>query len=466
MKGQFEMAKGMGPASIGWWVAMVLWTLFGLCEVLPAVPPKPQPSDDWPQWRGKNRDGRWDESGVVRSLTADNLKVLWRQPLGTGYSGPTVAGGRVLVMDRQESPEQSESVVCFDARNGQRLWQYRYPAVYTISYKAGPRASVTIEGNRAYALGAMGHLHCLDVEDGRLLWQRDLNADYQISATRRLPIWGIAPSPLIYQNLVVLQIAGAEGASVVGLDKFTGREIWRALEDVGQYSAPILTRQNGKDLLVCWTGESIAGLDPASGQVHWRHPFPVVNMPIGVATPIVKDQHIFVTSFYDGSMMIRMLADRMGVEEVWRARGPNERTTQALHSIISTPIWIDDHIYGVDSYGELRCLRANDGQRVWENQLAVKKNRWATIHFVPNGEDVWMFNEQGEMLIGRLSPEKFEEVSRVKIIEPTLLQLPDQRRGGVCWTHPAFANRCVFVRNDEEIVCIDVAESRKSSEPK
>jgi len=415
-------------------------------------------SDDWPQWRGKDRDGRWHEEGVVRSLTEENLKVLWRQPLGTGYSGPTVADGRVLVMDRQELPQQTESIVCFDSQTGERLWQHTYPAIYTISYKAGPRASVSIDGKLAYALGAMGHFHCLNVADGSVVWQRDLNADYQISANRRMPIWGIAPSPLVFQNLVILQIAGADGASVVGLDKKTGQEIWRALDDVGQYSSPILTQQNGRDVLVCWTGESISGLNPGTGEIYWRHPFPVVNMPIGVATPIVRDNHIFVTSFYDGSMMIRMLEDRMAVEEVWRARGPNERTTQALHSIISTPIWIDDHIYGVDSYGELRCLRARDGQRVWENQGAVKKNRWGTVHFVPNGEDIWMFNEQGEMIIGRLTPEGFSEISRVKMIEPTLVQLPDQRRGGVCWTHPAFANRCVFVRNDEEIICFDVAK--------
>lgn len=432
-------------------LAMFLMLMVGSDSVVQA--------DDWPQWRGKNRDGRWEEVGVVDRLTEQNLKEVWRQPLGSGYSGPTVANGRVLVMDRLEDPEQMESIVCFDMRTGEKLWQHKYPCVYTISYKAGPRSSVTIDGDYAYALGAMGDLHCLQVTDGSVVWKRDLNADYQISASRRMPIWGIAPSPLIYQDLVILQIAGADGASVVGLDKTSGKEVWRALDDVGQYSSPVLTRQNGKDVVVCWTGESVAGLNPNNGEIFWRHPFPVVNMPIGVATPIIKDSHIFLTSFYDGSMMIRMDDDKMSVQEVWRAIGPNERVTEALHSIISTPIWIDDHIYGVDSYGELRCLRASDGQRIWESQSAVKKNRWGTIHFVPNGDNVWMFNEQGEMIIGRLSPQEYQEISRVKLIEPTLMQLPDQRRGGVTWSHPAFANRSVFVRNDEEIVCYDVSKS-------
>lgn len=415
-------------------------------------------ADDWTQWRGNNRDGNWNETGVVNELTAENLKTVWRQPIGSGYSGPTVADGRVYVMDRQEKPEQAESIWCFDAKTGQRLWQHQYPVTYTISYTAGPRASVTIDGGLAFAVGAMGDLNCLNVADGSVAWKKNLNLEFRISETKRMPIWGITPSPLIFGELLILQISGADGAAVVGLDKTTGREVWRALNDAGQYSSPVLTKQAGKDVVICWTGEAIAGLDPTTGQVFWRHPFPPAQMPIGVATPIIKDDQIFVTSFYDGSLMLKMNQQEMSVSEVWSAKGPNERTTQALHSIISTPIWIGDHIYGVDSYGELRCLQASDGARVWESLTAVKKNRWGTIHFVSHSDDVWMFNEQGEIIIGQLTPQALVEKSRVKVIDPTTVQLPDRKRGGVCWSHPAFANRCIFVRNDREIICIDVSQ--------
>jgi outer membrane protein assembly factor BamB len=359
-------------------------------------------------------------------------------------------------MDRQSKPKQMESIRCFDVASGDPLWQVEYEAVYTITYTAGPRASVTVDGGRAFALGSMGHLHCVNVEDGTVIWKRDLDSDYRISETKRLPIWGIACSPIIYGDNVILQIAGSEGACVVALQKATGKEVWRSLEDRGQYSSPVLVKQNGNDVLVCWTGDAVAGLNPASGEVYWRFPFPPTNMPIGVATPVIHEDDIFVTSFYDGSLMLRMDQSAMTVKKVWSARGPNERKTEALHSIISTPIWIGDHIYGVDSYGELRCIQASDGKRVWENQDAVKRNRWGTIHFVSADPNVWMFNEQGEMIVGRLDPDGMEEISRVKIIEPTRPQLPN-RSGGVCWAHPAFANRCVFVRNDQEIVCIDLS---------
>ena len=154
--------------------------------------------------------------------------------------------------------------------------------------------------------------------------------------------------------------------------------------------------------------------------------------------------------------MVKLSDDKVAAEKMWQAVGRSERSTEALQSIISTPLRLGDHIYGVDSYGELRCLEAKTGKRVWEDLTAVPKARWANIHFVQNGDKTWMFNERGEMVIGKLSPKGFEEISRAKLIEPTMAQLP--RRGGVCWAHPAFANQCVFVRNDREIACFSLAK--------
>ncbi|MGV3722528.1 MAG: hypothetical protein ACO1SX_16600 [Actinomycetota bacterium] len=112
---------------------------------------------------------------------------------------------------------------------------------------------------------------------------------------------------------------------------------------------------------------------------------------------------------------------------------------------------LGDYIYGVDSYGELRCLDLMTGDRIWESRDAVPRARWANIHFVVNGDKVWMFNERGQLIIARLSPKGYEEISRAQLIQPTTGQLP--QRGGVCWTHPAYANQHVFIRNDAELVC-------------
>jgi len=251
---------------------------------------------------------------------------------------------------------------------------------------------------------------------------------------------------------VILHIGGRDGACVVALQRSDGSEVWRALDDRAQYTAPIVVRQAGQDVVVVWTGDSVAGLDPSNGKVHWRHIMTPINMPIGIATPIAQDGHVFVTSFYDGALMLKLLEDRLEVDEVWRARGRSEKDTDALHSIISTPIWLGDYIYGVDSHGELRCLEAATGKRIWEDQTATPRARWSTIHFVQNGDRTWMFNERGELIIAKLSPDGYQEISRAKLIEPTRLQL--NRRGGVCWSHPAFAGGHVFARSDEVLVCV------------
>ena len=415
-------------------------------------------ADDWTQWRGNNRDGVWLETGVISSFEKSDLEPLWRQSIGTGYSSPTVAQGKVLLMDFDEA-KQEESVRCFDMKTGEALWSHTYRSEYRISYTAGPRAAVTIVGNRAFCIGAMGRLHCLNVSDGKVLWEKDLDREYQVSENRRMPIWGIASSPIAVGGNLIIQL-GAKEASVVAFSQQTGVEVWRSLTDRGQYSSPVLVKQNGTDVLVCWTGDGVAGLDPQTGNPYWRHPFQPTRMPIGVATPVVNGNKIFLTSFYDGAMMLEMSETSMEVKQMWHLIGPNERKTEGLHSIISTPIWIGDYIYGVDSYGELRCLRASDGERIWEDLTAVERQRWATIHFVANGSNTWMLNEQGELMIGKLTRDGLEVTSRETILTPDQMRTPN-RKGGVCWSHPAFANRCVFLRNDRELICIDLAAQKK-----
>jgi len=178
-------------------------------------------------------------------------------------------------------------------------------------------------------------------------------------------------------------------------------------------------------------------------------------MVINIATPVQSGDRLFMTAFYDGALLLKLKPNELAVEKLWRRQGKSERDTDALHSIISNPLFEGDHIYGVDSYGELRCLDAKTGDRIWENLTATPKARWSTIHMVKNGDRVWMFNERGELLITKLSPQGFTEISRTKIINPTTVQL--SQRNGVCWAPPAYANKCVFVRNDEELICVSLA---------
>ena len=408
--------------------------------------------DDWPQWRGPGRDGVWKEQGLVDKLAGPDLPIKWRAPIAGGYSGPTVAGGRVYVTDLVGEGPRQERVHCFDAETVKPVWTHAYEVNYGgLGYQAGPRASVSIHDGRAYALGAVGHFHCFDAARGTMLWTKDLNQLYQIN----MPTWGTAASPLIDGDLAIVQCGGTNGACVVALDRKTGQERWKAANDRASYSAPILINQAGKRVLVVYTGDRVLGMNPQSGALYWEHPFPARQVVIGIATPVVEKDRLFITNFYEGALMLRLHQDKPGVEKLWERRGPNERTTDAIQSIIATPIMVDGYVYGVDSYGELRCLDAKTGDRVWEDQTAVPRARWSTIHLTPNADRVWMFNERGQLLITKLSPKGFQEISRAQLIKPTTRQLP--QRGGVCWAHPAYAYRHVFARNDEELVCASLA---------
>jgi len=393
----------------------------------------------------------WREGGTIDKFAGPEVPIRWRAKISSGYSSPTVAQSRVYVSDRVTEPQQVERVHCFDAMSGKPLWSHSYPCVYRgIRYPAGPRAAITVHDGRAYALGAVGHLFCLDAADGRVLWRKDMRVEYRV----RMPVWGIAAAPLVEGELVIVQIGG-RGACLVALDRKTGQERWRGLDDKAAYSPPIVVERQGRRVLVCLTGERVVGLDPATGAVHWAHPFPPAHAPDGIATPVVDGDGLFVSAFYEGSLMLHLAPDGLSVQELWRRRGKNERSTDALHCLISTPILDRGYIYGVDSYGELRCLLASTGERVWESLAATPKARWSNAHMVRQAGRVWLLNERGELIISRLTPTGYHEISRAKLLDPTRVQF--KGRGGVCWSHPAFAYKHVYARNDEELVCASLA---------
>jgi outer membrane protein assembly factor BamB len=410
-------------------------------------------ADDWPQWRGPDRDGLWRESDIIQKFDAPRLKPRWRVQISNGYSGPTVAAGRVYVTDRLTEPTQVERVHCFDAMTGRSIWSHAYECRYEkVGYPNGPRTSVTIDASRAYALGAMGHLFCFDAATGQVRWSKTPGRDYEV----KVPIWGIASAPLIEKDLLIVQIGGKPDACLMAFDKVTGSQRWQALSDGASYSAPIVVDQAAKRVLVCLTAERLVVLDPASGQLYWHQPFgPTRKIPQNIATPVFHNNFLFVSSFFDGSMLVKLDREKLGASLLWRRKGQSEKETDALHCCISTAILENDNIYGVDSYGELRCLDLHTGDRIWQSLDAVPTARWANIHMVRHHDKVWMFNERGELIISRLRPEGYFEISRAKLIEPTQGQL--NKRGGVCWSHPAFAYKHVYVRNDKELLCASLA---------
>ena len=422
-------------------------------------------ADDWPQWLGPQRDAVWRESGILKRFPAKGLKVLWRAPLRPGYTGPAVADGRVFVMDRQlapgaKNPENlfergsipgDERILCLDQKTGKVLWTHTYDADYTVSYPKGPRATPSVSNGRVFCLGTEGDLHCLDAAKGNVLWRRNFVKEFG----SKTPTWGFSAHPLIDGNRVI-SLVGGEGSAVVAFDVKTGKEIWRALttKDIA-YCPPVIYEIGGIRQLIVWLIDGIHALDPVTGRLNWSHPW-AVRGGGSIAIPRLYKDRLFLATFFNGSLMLRFREDGMGVSEEWISPKISAKDTTYLHSLNCVP-WLENgHIYGVCNYGQLRCLQISNGKRIWETFDAVKINRPrrnANAFIVKHEDRFFLCPDNGDLVIAKLSPTGYQELDRTKLIAPT------DRDGGasIVWSHPAFAGRCVFARNDSEIVCVNLS---------
>ena len=434
-------------------------------------------AEDWPQWLGTQRDGVWREGGTLDAVGDEAVKVRWRVPVGGGYAGPAVAAGRVFVTDFVPAPAQPkpaggggqqaprgkagvERVICLNEADGEVLWTREYPCTYSIDYGSGPRATPTVDGDRVYTLGAEGHLFCLDVRTGEPLWQKHF-----AQGKAPTPTWGYAAHPLVEGDLLICLTGPSEaGKLVTAFDKKTGEERWSALsaKEIG-YCPPVIVEAGGVRQLVIWHPESVNALDPATGKVYWTQPFGPVQFGVSIATPrhLKHPKHgdlLLVSSSWDGAMMLKLDPAAPKASVLWNRAGKGNTKKGALHVLMAPPMVTDTHVFGVSNGGELRCLDAATGDVLWETYDATTGDEfanWSTAFLVPNRtpDKTFLFNEHGDMILAKLSPQGYEEVGRTKLLQPT-----DPQPGRpVLWCHPALANRSVYWRNDKELVCVSAA---------
>jgi outer membrane protein assembly factor BamB len=428
-------------------------------------------ADDWPQWMGPRRDGIWREQGIMNEFPTNGLSVRWRTAVHRGYCGPAVVGDRLYMMDREPGPPLvrkagdhsipaaagDERVLCLDANSGDTIWEHTYDCAYRIGYPSGPRATPVGSGGRVFTLGAMGDLLCLDAKDGKVIWERHFLKDFGLAEP---PTWGYAAHPLLDGSRLICLVGGTNTA-VVAFDKDTGREIWRALTttDIG-YAPPVLETISGKRQLVIWHTDGFAGLEPETGKVLWTHRYPVDQKPqrpeVTIATPRISHDRILVSSFYHGALLLEVTNNPWGARVVWNRHSTHEsELNDGLHTVMCTPIWEQDHIYGICGHGELRCLNAKTGDRIWESDGAVggKPGLFATAFLVSHDDKVFIWNDQGELILARFSPKGYDEISRAK-----LLGTSENTRGrDIIWCQPAYANRCIYVHNGKQLMCVSLA---------
>jgi len=302
-------------------------------------------------------------------------------------------------------------------------------------------------------------------------------------------VWGFSAHPLLDGDKLIC-LVGGEGSLVVAFHKDTGKELWKSLSvSRAGYCPPMIFEAGGKRQLIIWHPQALVSLDPETGKEFWSQKFEV-KADLTIPTPRADGDRLFVSSFYNGSMMLKLDSSKPDATVLWKGKAQSEmpKLTDGLHSIISTPYFKGDYIYGVCSYGELRGLQAAAGDRLWQTFQATTgagEERWSNAFLVPNvpsipltpgpshrrrGENddddrFFLSNEHGDLIIARLSPKGYEEISRAHLLEPTNMMAAAQRpkdRPGVLWTHPAFAHQSIYARNDKEIIRVSLAAADAS----
>jgi outer membrane protein assembly factor BamB len=415
-------------------------------------------AEDWPQWLGPQRDSVWRETGIVKELPKGGPTVKWRIQVHCGYAGPAVAGGRVYHFDYDTADDWrkegfrskltgKERVLCVDATTGKEVWKYDYECNYNISYPAGPRCTPTVSGGKVYALGAMGDLTCLDAKSGQKVWSKNLPKEYKAE----VPFWGYSGHPLVDGNRLYV-LAGGKGTIAVALDKDNGQELWHALSDaeIG-YSPPTLIKAGGVDQLLVWHTKAINALDPKTGQVHWSLPLDTFS-GMSIMPPRQLGDLLFVGGIDKKCLVAKLDATKPAAEVLWRGKAKT-----GVYPVNSAPFLEDGYIYGVDLDSKLYCVKLDDGERLWGTlapTVGTEDVKTGTAFIVKNGDRFFLFNERGELIIAKMSPKGYEEMSRARILDPTGLAF----KRDVVWSHPAFADRCMFARNDKELVCVSLAQ--------
>lgn len=423
-------------------------------------------ADDWPQWLGPERDGVWRESGIVESFPEDGPEILWRVPAGWGYSSPTVAGGKVYLSDYLISEGEvvnnpsgrnvlqgSERIRCFDAATGEEIWSHSYVQPYFISYPGGPRSTPTVADGKVYALGAEGKFLCLDAATGELIWEQDWKEIYGIES----PIWGFSAHPLIVGD-TLYALVGGEGSVAVAFHKDTGEVKWKALSAAEPgYCPPTMIEHAGVAQLLIWHPESLNSLNPVDGSVYWSLPLKP-GFGMSIMAPQKSGDKLFASGIGRIGAVMQLDSEKPGAEFLWRAK-PKE----ALFAGNVTPLIIDGVIYGcdIDTSG-FTAASLETGERFWQTTLPTlgeenpeRGGRHGTAFPTRHEESgrLFLFSETGDLIIAEVSAAAYTEVSRARVLEPT-----NEAFGRpVVWAAPAFAMKSAFVRNDAELVRVNLA---------
>ncbi|OFW26019.1 MAG: hypothetical protein A3H97_11340 [Acidobacteria bacterium RIFCSPLOWO2_02_FULL_65_29] len=380
----------------------------------------------WPDFRGPHRSGRYDAAPIRLDWPKDGLPRLWRQPIGLGYASFVVADGRAFTIEQRRRQEIASA---YDVESGRELWTNSWDGEFVEGMGGnGPRATPTYHEGRVYALGALGEFRCLDAATGAVIWRKNILDE---NGAANLD-WGMAASPLVVDDTVIVLPGGPRGKSVVAYNRLTGQLAWSSLDDRQAYTSPMLVTIAGVRQILVVSATRAMGLTPADGRLLWEYPWQT-NMGINVAQPVLLDgDRVFLSAGYDhGASVIQVTrsGDALSARTVWENRRmKNKFTTSLLHN---------GYLYGLDE-SILACIDAATGELKW------KGGRYGYGQVLLAGDHLIVLTEDGEVVLVKATPERHEEIARFAAID------------GKTWNHPVIADGRLLVRNVREMAAFDI----------
>ena len=388
---------------------------------------------DWPQYLGPNRNAIYPDKALTKTWPDDGPKVVWRKKdIGEGLCGLVVSGEKAILF---HEIARQDVIECIKAKTGRSIWSNQYPTSFSDSLGSGggPRATPAIIENKVYTMGAQGMVVCTDMTSGKTIWQVDAQKKF------RAPngFFGMACSPLIEGNALLLNIGGENGMGIVALNKINGKLLWKTLNDEASYSSPVMATLQGKRRAVFFTRSGLAVINPIDGNIdyqqHWRSR---IHASVNAAAPLVVADQIFITSSYNtGALVIKSTKERY--KKIWS-------NDTSLSSQYASVMHKDGFLYGTHGRADipptpaLRCIELATGKIRWS------EDRFGDCQMILCGDRLAALMENGELVLGQVSPKGWKEISRAQVVGS------DARR------QPALADGRLYVRSKNQISCLEV----------
>jgi outer membrane protein assembly factor BamB len=380
---------------------------------------------EWPAYRGSKGDGISTETGLIKTWSAEGPKALWRITLGDGYSGISIAGGKIYTMF---ATGEDEFVVSLDAATGKELWRFRSDSNFINDQGNGPRSTPNVDDGIVYTYGAKGMLSAVNASNGQKVWQHDLVKEMGA----KIPIWGVSSSGLVEGDLYILPVGGGVNNAVVAFNKKTGAVVWKSQTDEPGYSTPLAVEINDARQILVFSGTALLSLSPTDGKLYWKYPWKT-NWFVNAAVPVViPENKVFISTSYDrGAALLQVRGSKaaQSVQEVWLSKGmKNHFNSSVAHN---------GHLYGFDN-AQLKCIDAANGETKWT------KGGFGKGSLILADGHLIVLSERGVLALVEATPEAYREKAQAQVLQ------------GKCWTMPTLVNGKLYLRNQKELICLNM----------